>query len=478
MLFNKLIQSIERQALFQAGDRILVGVSGGVDSMALLDILRRLSKKNDWSIYAAHLNHCFRGEESRQDAAYVARICEQWSIPCKIGETDVPKMIRDKKMNTQTASRIARYDFFRSVANVWRIDKLALAHHANDQAETVLMRVLRGTGIEGLAGIPISRQEAGFQITRPLLSVNKEDLIAYCNQRGIKPRVDSSNEKTTYHRNFLRLEVIPWLEQTVNPSLQTALIQLSEIAEQENNLLDVLASETCQQMITQRGETKVVIKRKLFLNSHLALQRRMVKLIFTYLDANQANIGFIHIDRICEWVEQGRVSSRLELPNGALVRREYDQIIFTLSSLSIPTDSLFSYKMDVPGSVYIHEAKLWVVAEMVDQAVVGMDSLNEEVAMFDADEIKGPLILRNRRKGDRISLLGMKGRKRVKDLLIDQKIPLAKRDQIPILADEAGILWLAGVRRSDRALITEHTKRSLVIRLEKERSTTGGNHAE
>lgn len=466
MLLKKTKQFIRDKQLLDQGDRILVGVSGGVDSLALLDVLIKLSTEENWSLFAAHLDHQFRGQESHEDAMYVQQFCLERNIPCKIGKVDVPLLIQQSHMNPQEAARVARYQFFREIAKEWRTNKLALAHHANDQAETVLMRILRGTGVDGLGGIPKRRKEAHFEIVRPFLSVLKHELEEYCSTNNIIPRLDSSNLKKKYHRNFIRLEVIPWLEQAVNPALQTSLSQLSEIAQAESDLLDQMCEEILPKIIKTKQEAKIVMKGKLFMDCHLALQRRLIKLIFSYLVGRYVNIAFIHIDHLCRWIHKGRNSTEVELPHGIRVTKEYDDIIFSVDSASEVKINPYSYIIEVPGRTYIEEIDAWISVQISDQRVPP-ETEGEAYAVFDCEQLMGQLVIRNRKAGDRMSLLGMRGSKKVKDIFIDQKIPPRIRDITPILADDQGILWIPGVKRSNRALITTHTKHTLTIHLEK-----------
>lgn len=467
MLLLKFKQIIKQQHEFKKGDRILVGVSGGVDSLCLLDMLWKLSEEQEWTLFAAHLNHQFRGEESKEDALYVGRFCAERDIPCEVGEINVPQLILETQGNPQSVARDARYSFFRQVAGRRDTSKLALAHHANDQAETVLMRILRGTGIEGLAGIHRQREDIPFTIVRPLLSIYKEELEAYCLQEGIIPRLDSSNLKKSYHRNFIRLEVIPWLEERVNPSLQDSLNQLSDIAFFENDYIEEKAKDSLNQIIKSKEENKIIIKGKLFLDYHVALQRRMIKLIFNYLIKYHVNVGFVHINQVCEWIKEGRTSSQLELPHGVRAGKEYDDVIFTLESFNWMQGSSYSYILKVPGRTYIKEINAWISVHIGDPQSAIPSSHNTETAVFDFDEIVGELTLRSRCNGDRMSILGMDGSKKVKDILIDQKVPQRVRDKIPILSDDKGILWIPGVKRSNRAKKSIHTKKIITIHLEK-----------
>lgn len=465
MLLTKLKNVITEKGLLKKGEKVLVGVSGGVDSLALLDALHQLSHKEDWQVFAAHLDHKFRGKESAEDAEYVQEFCRKRGIPCRAEARNVPQWIAENQANPQEAARQVRFSFFHEVAAQWAIPKLALAHHANDQAETILMRVLRGTGIEGIAGIPVARQEGRLTIIRPFLSFTKRELEKYCEQSGIIPRTDSSNFKRSYHRNFLRLEVIPWLEKEVNPSVQDALNQLGMIAREENDYLEQICREMLERIMKSKQENKIVIKGKLFLTSHLALQRRMIKLIFSYLVKEQGNLGFVHIDSILEWMRLGRNGTRLELPQGIDVRKEYDEVTFmTRKTQEVQADA-YSYIMEVPGRTYIKEIQAWLNANIMTGKQEFIQPESEQMAVFDLAQIQGELSIRSRQPGDRITPIGMEGSKKVKDILIDQKIPRGMRDGVPIIADREGILWLPGIRRSNRALVTDDTKQQLVLQL-------------
>lgn len=464
MLLTKLNAVIKEKGLLKKGEKVLVGVSGGVDSLALLDALHRLSQKEGWQVFAAHLDHQFRGKESEEDAHYVQEFCAVRGIRCRAEARNVPQWIEENQANPQEAARQIRFSFFHDVADHWSIPKLALAHHANDQAETILMRVLRGTGIEGIAGIPVSRQDGSLTIIRPFLSFAKKELEEYCRFSGITPRTDSSNFKKSYHRNFLRLEVIPWLEKEVNPSVQEALNQLGMIAREENDYLEQISGEMLERIMKSKQENKIVIKGKLFLTFHLALQRRMIKLIFSYLVKEQGNFGFVHIDSILEWMRQGRNASRLELPQGIDVRKEYDEITFLTRQTQEETVDTYCYNMEIPGSTYIKEINAWINAKVIaEKDLIQPDS--KHIAVFDLAQIQGELTIRTRKPGDRIIPLGMEGSKKVKDILIDHKIPRRLREEVPIIADSEGILWLPGIKRSNRALVSPDTQQQLILEL-------------
>jgi tRNA(Ile)-lysidine synthase len=476
MFLAKLKAAIEHTYLLERGDRVLVGVSGGADSLCLLDALHKLASGMGWEIFAAHLDHQFRGEESAQDAAFVQDFCALRNIPCRIEKKNLPEIIQATRLSPEHAARIVRYNFFHETAELWKISKLALAHHANDQAETVLMRVLRGTGTWGLAGIPLSRQEKSLTIIRPLLSFYKEELEKYCAENGLVPRLDSSNLKTIYRRNFLRLKVIPLLEQEVNPALTDALVHLADIADKESDYLDIECKKTLKEIIKWKENNKIIIKGKLFLACHLALQRRMIKLIFSYLLDQCENIGFAHVNQLIRWVHEGRPTGQLDLPGGIKVIKEYEEILFLRDDLPLKIIP-YHYEVTVPAKLYIKEWNGWI-ATKISSAQHAREHSSNNVAHFDANQLQGKLTVRNRQNGDRMSLHGMCGTKKVKDLFIDAKIPFRIRDTLPIVLAGDKIIWIPGVKRSNEALVDSGTKNILTIHIEMPQmlKQLGGSH--
>jgi tRNA(Ile)-lysidine synthase len=464
MFLAKLKAAIEHTYLLEKGDRVLVGVSGGADSLCLLDALHKLAPQAGWEIFAAHLDHQFRGEESAQDAEFVQAFCAQRGIPCRLQRKNLPEIIKETKLSPEQAARMVRYDFFHETAKLWAIHKLALAHHANDQAETVLMRVLRGTGTWGLAGIPPSREEKGLTIIRPLLNFYKTELEMYCVDNGLVPRLDSSNLKTIYRRNFLRLQVIPMLEEKVNPSLTGALVNLADIAETENDYLDGECEKALKEIIKSKENNKIIIKGKLFLACHLALQRRMIKLIFTYLLDQCENIGYVHVNQLIRWIQEGRSTGQMDLPGGLKALKEYEDILFLTDHHPSYNIAPYRYEVAIPDSLYVKEWNGWITTKISSASV--RERLSHTTAYFDADQLPGMLTVRSRQPGDRMSLYGTNGTKKIKDLFIDAKIPPRIRDAIPIILAGDEILWIPGIKRSNLALVHSHTINILSIHIE------------
>ncbi|BAU26180.1 tRNA(Ile)-lysidine synthase [Aneurinibacillus soli] len=447
---------IKERDLIHAGDAIVIAVSGGPDSVALLHLFAGLQEQHNFHLTAAHLNHCFRGKESEADSRYVQSVCAKLSVPCVAEAIDVPRVMAETGAGTQEAARQVRYHFLHRVAKETGSRIIATAHHADDQMETVLMRLVRGTGIEGLAGIPVQREEEGLSIIRPMLTVTREEIEAYCAAHDLQPRHDQSNDSDKYLRNRIRRHWMPLMKQE-NPHLADAITQLTALARDENDLMDQITRDTLAEIIHTKNPNTIVIVQNGFVLHHVALQRRMIKLILSYLlKSDIGNIRYFHIENIRQIIADTYPSGRLDLPGGIQVRREYQRVVFSsiYNDVSIPP---YIYTLEVPGVVYIPEIDRTFRSRFGKRTDVENAALAGTFAVFDPAKIKGKLYVRQRRAGDRMTVLGMTGTKKVKDIFIDAKIPQPDRESIPLLTDESQILWIPGIRRSAAYIPEEST---------------------
>ncbi|ERI08753.1 tRNA(Ile)-lysidine synthetase [Aneurinibacillus aneurinilyticus ATCC 12856] len=445
-LLEQLKKTIQAHGLLKTGDTIVVAVSGGPDSVALLHALTRLRQEFEYTIAAAHVNHQFRGEEADEDCDYVQHLCQELAIPCFVDSIDVPKLIGETGLNPQDAARQVRYRFLKQVAGKMGGAKVATAHHADDQLETMVMRFVRGTGVEGLAGIPLCRSEENIDIIRPLLEVTRDQIEKYCEEQGLLPRQDASNWSDKYLRNRIRRHWIPLMREE-NPYVASAAVHLAEVLREENDYMRQESMEKLALIIEKQNENTIIIRQNDFLMHHLALQRRMIKLILSYLlKSDIKEIGYVHIENIRQIIGDTHPAACTHLPGGVQVHREYQRVIFSFSSniISIPP---YIYSLDIPGQTYISEIGRVIRCYYGDRDE--RKRLAEGTfAMFDPASVKGKLYVRRRRAGDRMVPLGMHGSKKVKDIFIDKKIPRQQRDQIPLLMDDEHVLWIPGVRRS------------------------------
>jgi tRNA(Ile)-lysidine synthase len=457
---------LEQEKLLLPGETVVVGVSGGNDSTALLHILAALNQQYQygWVLHAVHLNHGFRGEEARQDARYAEELCRKLGVVFHPFEYDVPAYMEETGMGAQEASRELRYRLYLEVAVKHGATKVALAHHADDQVETILFRLVRGTRLNGLAGIPKRRwlAEGSIELIRPLLHKTRQELEGYCRENGLTPREDSSNQSRKYKRNLLRLDVMPLLE-LVNDRYREHIVEAAEAIRQDEMYLESLSRERLEQVVTLQNPEEIVIDNDKFQSCDVALQRRMITLILSYL-SKQTEWSSQHVETVLYMSGGSRPSAELHLPSQLVVNRVYGRIHFRRNGREEHIHK-YCYELSVPGSTWIAESKAWVHTSYLEGSM-DWKRLSDNEAVFDADRLPGSLFLRNRRSGDRLTLFGSGAEKKLKELLIDAKVPRAWRDRLPLLTAGDEVILVPGVRRSAVAPVDEQTRRFLHVRVE------------
>ncbi|WP_274648428.1 tRNA lysidine(34) synthetase TilS [Paenibacillus humicola] len=457
------------ERLWSDGDTIVVAVSGGPDSAALLHMLHRLSGPGRLRLVAAHVDHGFRGEESAREAEGVRQLAAALGVPCETVSIDVPSYIKETGLNPHVAAREKRYAFLHEVAERNGARRIALGHHADDQAETVLMRILRGTSPGGLAGIPMRRTEKNVELIRPLLRIYKADILSYCKHWAIPYSVDSSNLKRDYYRNRVRLDVLPALKE-YNPELPAALVRLSELAAREDDWMDREARRAFDACV-RPGRDGCQMTRKALLDLHVALQRRLIKLILDYVGMETESTSFITVETVRAAAADGAASSsRLDLGGGVRLVREYEELRFLRAHAARTAElDTVAYEYTVAGTgtaVRIKEAGI-TLAFAEELTAAGRTPRGRDETAFDADRISFPLTVRNRRPGDRMRVMGLNGTKKVQDMFVDERVPRSLREKLPLLVDAEGtVIWIPGIRRSTAAPVTAATSRVLRVRAE------------
>ena len=452
---------ITQHRMIQPRETVLVGVSGGVDSLALLYALHTLRHQLNCQLHVAHLDHGFR-EDSAGDAVYVAEQADQLGIPISSIRIDVPQLMRDQKLSAEVAARQARYQFYECISKRIGATKIALGHHRGDQAETVLMNLLRGAGASGLKGIlPI--REGKF--IRPLLAFSRKEIEDFVVQLGLQPRCDATNYQLNYLRNRVRLELIPTLERAYNTNIQNALNQTAELLQAESDYLEMLAHDAFQACrIESHTPDTVVLDRYLFREHHLALRRRILRLAVAEVFGEIRDLYFNHFESMLNLIDGEAPNSVLNLPNGGAFRRAYDRILIQKST---ENRASFEYEVAVPGHTPLPLLDAEMIATVVEQpvncAVADKFPDGKFQAVFDLDRLQLPLMLRQRRDGDRFHPFGLRGTKKLKDLLIDAKIPRQKRGRIPVLISGDEIIWVVGYRTSEPFKIRDETRRRLYL---------------
>ncbi len=464
MFENKVNEFIERHRLITAHDVVVVGVSGGPDSLALLHYLHE--KKDLWSlrVVAAHLDHMFRGDESYNELLFVQSYCEQHDIPFYGRQISVKERTETVKGSLQEKARIVRYDFFHDVMKSENATVLALGHHGDDQIETIVMRLTRGSTGEGRAGIPFKRPFGDGQVVRPFLCVTKDEIEAYCFRHNLQPRRDPSNEKEDYTRNRVRKRILPALKDE-NVAVHRHFQSYSEELLEDEAFLKELSIQKLNTVWSNKEDYGVLDILE-FLNMPLPLQRRLIQLILNYLYKEPpVSLSSVHIYSILEIIRGEGPNKSLDLPKGLKVTRSYRQCIFHFGTRHNEPYHFFLSLMKGEEVVLPDGSKFYLS---------NTDTTIEAVAKDEyvyIDERSLPLRIRTRKSGDRIKVRGLDGTKKVKKLFIDHKIPLHKRDQWPIVVDHKDqILWVPGLQAShsvhleqkDNTLLLQYIKKDLL----------------
>ncbi|MBM4297782.1 MAG: tRNA lysidine(34) synthetase TilS [Deltaproteobacteria bacterium] len=459
-------QFIKAHQLLSAGDSLLVAVSGGQDSVALLHFLCELRKELELHLEVAHLQHGMRGEEARQDGRFVGELAHELGLPFHLAEVSVPE-IRGKagKGNLEALAREARYRFFAETAAARGLGKVATAHTLDDQAETVVMRFLRGSGMKGLGGMApltvldsIGGAPCKLTVIRPLLETSKAEIINYLMVKNQTFRLDRTNGDIALLRNWVRLDLLPKIQERFGSGLDKRLAQQAELMRGEDALLDELAQRRVREISIALG-----LSRDGLLAEPIAMQRRLLRLWIEAARRNLRGLDFVHIDELLRLIQDGPPQGRLAIPGGWELARQYDRLTLVRRS-PLAKRPCYAYDFTAGSTLAIAGAGWEVRSEFVEPPLARMPAQSTE-ALFDVAGLTGPLTVRNFRNGDFIQPLGMTGHKKIKDLFIEHKLPLSRRAMLPLLVLGSEVLWVPGCGRSEHAKVTAATASILRLKL-------------
>ncbi|WP_244862214.1 tRNA lysidine(34) synthetase TilS [Siminovitchia terrae] len=439
---RKTLNFIKRHGLLNRGDLVLAAVSGGPDSMAMLDFLLKRQGIFDINLAVVHVDHMLRGKESAQDLEYVKAYCKQNGLELKASSIDIKKKMEMGNKGMQETAREYRYRFFETVMKELGADKLAVAQHADDQMETILMRLTRGSSGKSRAGIQSTRRFGNGELIRPLLGVTKKEIEGYCAFHQLKPRIDPSNEKPAYTRNRFRMDVLPVLKRE-NQQVHEHFQRFSEELLEDEAYLEMLAEREIK-AVTDFEKGKIRLDIRSFLQMPLPLQRRGIHLILSYLyKKNITHVTAWHAGLIGKLLQGENPSGKLNLPLGLNVIRSYGHCVFTFEETKLAQD--YEYEISAGQEILLPNGGT-VRMENTSGAFAGGD---EDFILLKAQDLNLPLIVRTRRPGDRIMAKGLEGTKKLKDLFIDEKIPRFQRDSWPVITDQRNqILWVPGLKKS------------------------------
>lgn len=467
-LESQAAEALVRAGFSGNGSVLVVGISGGPDSTALLHCLSRLSQRHGLSLHAAHLNHDFRGEEAEEDARFAAALACSLGVPATVEQRDVTEHQKQRRISSfEQAARELRYSFLAEVAEETGASAVAVGHTSDDLAETVLLHILRGSGIQGLRGMsesspwPFPGNNSRLRLFRPLLTVTRADTESYCRELGQAYREDTGNLLYRFTRNRVRHNLMPLLASEYNPQVRESLVRLSRTAALESDYLTAEVERVWPQAAEQ-GEDGVVFDRTALTAIHPALQKLLFRKAYACLMGDARRLGERHLEAMAELTQSAKTGRSIDLPNGLRFQRSYDSLRLSRVTAAIcPSPELQGvYRLDVPSleaGESVHLAGPWRVTLQRDASFVPREG--EEpgsgpwTAYFDPGALEQPLEVRPRRPGDRIQPLGMSGEKKLQDLFSDARVPREWRDRVPLLVATRGIAWVVGYRIADWARV-------------------------
>ena len=431
---------------------VLVALSGGADSVALLHALWRLKGRLRCRLRACHIYHGLRGEEAEADAKHAAACARSLGVACAVKRTEVASFAKSAKLSLEDAARRLRYRLLLEQAERAGASRVATGHTADDQAETVLLNLLRGTGVDGLAGIPPVRSD----IIRPLLDVTRAEVEAYCLENKLAYRLDSSNLDVAFTRNRIRHQLLPVLRE-IQPNVVSALCRLAEIARGENEVMGSLAGRLIERLGQEEGGALVM--GILTLSALPAgLQRRVLRAAIERVRGDLLDVDMERTEAVLELVRDGRTGAVIELPGGVRVARGYDAVTIAGPAAAVPSRLHSEWVLSVPGALDIPALGVSLTARR-SRAARPPDSPN--VAALDADTLGSTLEVRTWRAGDRFVPLGMSRSKKLQDFFVDKHVPRRERAHIPLVLSGDQIVWVVGHRISDRHKVTDRTRRTV-----------------
>lgn len=461
-VYQSMVRCIEKHNMLEADAPVIACVSGGCDSVAMLLLLDRYGKEHGHPLLCAHFNHMLRGAESDGDCLFVRELCRRLEIPFYAEQGDVASFAEKNGLSLEDAARTCRYAYFEKLAARFQA-KIAVAHNKNDKTETVLLNLARGTGVHGLRGIPYSRG----QIIRPLLDVSRQELEQVCESYGVSFRTDSTNLQPFCKRNQVRLEILPFLREKLDPEIDEKLYRLSVLAEDDDSFLKEEAGKIFRNLCTCTAESAEIGDRTRYAKLPSALRRRICAMLLTSLPDVQGctlfpggqGITFSLIDRLDHFLLCAAVGASIELPKGIGGRVYHDRVILGVSGKS---------KSEVKQTACGINRE--IVACDYETVISLCRRSGERTAAFDYEKLTRycsdkncELEVRTRQAGDHFSPYKAEGGKKLKKFFIDAKIPADRRDTIPLLACENEILWICGVRRSNVAPIDKNTATAIIF---------------
>jgi len=456
-LTEKAAEAIRKHSMLAGGETVLVGLSGGPDSVCLLTVLHALAPDMRLKLRAVYVDHGLRSDETPDEIEFASDLCMKLDVPFSVKQVNVRPYAKRHGLSLQDAARTLRYEALEEAAAEAGADAIALGHNLDDQVETFLMHILRGSGPRGLSGIPPVRDN----IIRPLIETERREIEGFLDSEGISYIIDSSNLKDDYLRNRLRADIMPALKE-INPSIAETLARTTEILRDEDRYLELEVTKTLMRLISRKTDASI----ELFLAPLEGMDRVILRRVLRRsVEATEGlrGIGFKHIEDIVQLIKAGSPGDRLYLPRDVRAIKKYSTLLLT----SEPPQRLGTYALMPGEEAVLREAGLVLSARIEEEAPAGA---NSGTAALDAGKVKLPLTVRARAEGDFFYPEGFGKRKKLQDYFVDEKVPRDERDTVPIVASGEDIVWVGGMRADARFAAGAGTNRFLVLELRRLRT--------
>jgi len=465
-------ETIHTYQMFHPGDSVLVAVSGGPDSVTLLHVLCTLAPEYKLRLGIGHLNHCLRHEEADRDAEFVTALGQQFDLPCYSEKRNVMAYQRTYRLSLEEAARRVRYQFCHETAHQHGFNKIALGHTGDDNAELMLMYLLRGSGPLGLSGIPPVRNST---IVRPIIRLKRSEVHDYITEKNLAYVLDASNIDPKFLRNKIRHQLIPELKVSYNPRIIETLNRLGSILRAEDRYFEDILQPVFEQSVSGKDNASIRLSVPVLESQAKSVKRRIIRKAILAVKKDLRRISLAHVDAALQLLEIGPVEGRLNLPDGIRIFRNQKELVFCDNTL-IPYDetdisgcgssSQYQYEIAQPGSFFIREVNATISLHEIGAADLSeLKHASKHIAYVDMEHLQFPLVVRNFRPGDRFSPLGLKGTQKVKKYFINNKVPRSERQKCPIVLSQDKIIWIAGHRIDNHVKVSARTHKILKAEL-------------
>lgn len=459
-MIEKVREFIKEKGLLKEGDKILIGLSGGADSICLALCLKRIFG-GKISLLAVHVNHGIRGEEAKRDEDFVKNFCDKNAIPCIIKEVDVPNFARENKLSEEEAGRLIRYRIFDEVMREKGFEKIAVAHNKEDVVETFLLNLARGSALRGLTGI----KEKNERIVRPLIRISRYEIEEFLKREGETFVVDSSNLSQDYTRNVVRNQILTRFQEGVNEKTTEHIFRTIELMKEANDLIQKSVKEINSTIVEKRKDGSLV--KKEILEFDFLLQKEVVYEAMAEVAENRKDINYLHIMDILTLLgkESGK---KIDLPYGVEAVRTYEGVLIRKKEKRKKKKLLLKMQLETEEIETIASIKVEGDELIIGFANGEVKKLHQSscIRWFDYDRITDNILIRMREEGDFLIISEDGRRKKLKSYFIDEKIPREERDEVPLIASGKEILWVIGGRTGEGARISPSTKKLLKITIE------------